>query len=482
MSKKINIQMMVNHTSALGQDVGVDDKAKKSRRKTDFFPYVGKRKGKEQWKMVLIDSVEDFIHTVNTSHVCPTTFSYRSRNTIDLGGSMLLVDVDKPADVEAIEKVLEDYFYIKVPSASHSKKKDYKWHYFIFLKKSMHSHPNVAVDQIKRAYKELGLDKLEIDSTVYDAVRYFAPSGAKYRKNSAEWKKWVKKCDTKLSTVHYGNKYVIPAPNLALNTELVNVKKARLYDLPLHSDTDLHEKQELHSTEKEYELFNGIKSFLSVRRAFPIYMGNGEIVKVQDLYIAMKNKGINKLGMRLPCPFKNTNHSLGADSLGYGSVYLNDNDSLQIVCGGNCCEGKNVVYFPEVKPVDVKNVVPKKIIYPSSQFMGVTYKDTGKKGLKAYLMPLNMPSNMCLVPMDHEDDCDLLNIHEMIGISGGFSGEGTVHNVNLPCPFTNRTHRKLEHTQGSMLGYGKTYEGKNGVVFYTCNHVDCKNKTVVLQK
>ncbi len=234
----------------------------------------------------------------------------RSSNVVK-GSNMILIDCDEPGQAEDVEKKLQHYDYVKVPSASNLKS-PYKWHYFIPTQEPLSVYSGAYRFQVQQFFNQVGITDEMIDVTgSYDIARQFAPAMFEGADDLVEIN------DTSL------NVPVVESPKELCNEAVQSITL----------DIEGLAVQELPSGHLWYQ-----------GRAITY----AEVVKALT---GTDNVVVSGFG----CPHNNS-HSLD-NRRGYGFGYLQDGEVV-IKCSGNACKDDPYFVVPYVQEDDTIEARP----------------------------------------------------------------------------------------------------------------------------
>ncbi len=131
------------------------------------------------FKVATAVSLDDIIGNANRYAISGPKYKggHRKGENIIAGSNIILIDCDEPGQAEAVEAKIQHYDYVKVPSASNSEEKPYKWHFIIPTTEPLSVYPAAMQWQVEQFFRQVGITDDMIDTTgSYDIARQFAPA------------------------------------------------------------------------------------------------------------------------------------------------------------------------------------------------------------------------------------------------------------------------------------------------------------------
>jgi hypothetical protein len=255
---------------------------------------------------------------------------HRSARNIIQGSNIILIDCDAPGQAEAVEAKISPYVYLKVPSASNSEEKPYKWHFFLPTQEPLSIYPAAMRWQIERFFQQVGItDKMIDTSGSFDIARQFAPASVGMDAEIAD----------ELSEIGEDDLFVpVSKPPVELCS-----KAARSTMMDINGkDTDTLPTGHLWYQGKAITYKDAIKAF-------------------DEAAAQQENNGEKIILSGFGCPHDNHHHTSDR-TRGYGFAFRHESGAMVIKCTGNQCKDHPYFEVPEPiqeTPVEIVNIEAK---------------------------------------------------------------------------------------------------------------------------
>ncbi len=266
------------------------------------------------------ESLEHLAETANRYSISGPVYreGHRSASNIAKGSNVILIDCDELGQAEAVEKHIKNYDYVKVPSASNSAVKPYKWHFIIPTQESLSIYPAAFKWQVEQFFRQVDITDNMIDTTgSYDIARQFAPASIGMSEDEADQLIDINNADLQVP--------IVEAPQelctAAAKSLSIKIKGKRVDTLP---------SGHLWFDGNAISYFDAIKA-------------------VTEAYESRENQEdkINVSGFG--CPYDNHDHEDDV-SRGYGFAFMGQQDVVMVKCTGNACKDQPYFMIPEPLP------------------------------------------------------------------------------------------------------------------------------------
>ncbi len=282
-------------------------------------------------KFAISPSFYKYVEGENWGNISRPSGGHRRNSHIIEGGRILLIDCDDhmPDGVTTqssiIEEKLEKYFYVKVPSASNSDEKPYKWHFVIPVAQPRPINHEQFKKQTNDFFEEIGIDASMCDLPISkESARVFAPAIAKGKMTADE-------ADEK-SSIHEGMLLTLKEPAEHLPVEAAVSKRA------------IRTKNKNSKTREQISSIDLPNKHVWLE---------GSAISLKEAYeMIMEQAGSGHLS-GFGCPHNNHSHS-GDRTIGYGVAFIHLSGIPVIMCKGNACREKPYLFLPDPDAIDMK--------------------------------------------------------------------------------------------------------------------------------
>ena len=271
-------------------------------------------------------SLEELAEVANKNAISGPGFKdgHRSSASIIRPSNVVLIDCDKEGQAIVVESKLSHYDYVKVPSASNSPVKPYKWHFFVPTQEPMSIYSTAFKWQVEQFFGQVGITDDMIDTTgSFDIARQFAPANIGMSTDYADERSSVHDVDLQIPVASAPDELCNPAAK-SVTARINGITAA---ELP---------SEHLWFQSKAIHYHIAIKAVTEA----------DETKESEEEKIIVSGFG---------CPHDNHLHT-GDRTRGYGFAFLGKDGNIVVKCTGNECKEHPYFEIPNITEVEVEMV------------------------------------------------------------------------------------------------------------------------------